>query len=146
MQQPRFARTRGPADDDEVQLLDQARNIFYQRRSEGFVAAVDDAHIETDFAQNQRQRTTAFAAAPAVGQRFPVARLVHHMLDDVRRYIGRRHRRATFFRLKRVDLLVHGAHFNALGIVQCRPIQRGGQVVFVKLSLGAGVDDGVETV
>ena len=55
-------------------------------------------------------------------------------------------RGAHFLRLKRVDLLVQRAHLDALFVVERRPAQGAGQVVFGVFAFGAGVQDGIKLV
>ena len=108
------------------------------------VAALEDVDAKADLLEHRRQRAAALAAAPAVDERRPFARLVEHVALDVRGDVARDQRGAALLRLERRDLLVLGADRRPLGIVERRPVDGAGQAVLGELALRARVDDGVE--
>ena len=140
LQQPGLARTGGAAHDLVVTASRQLRQIGHQRRPEGLVAAVDQRHPKADLVQDERQRAAALAAAPAVDERLPVARLVQHLALDVRCDVVGHQRRAQLFGLKGVDLLVLRANDLAFVVMQAGPVDGAGQVVFGVFALTSGVN------
>ena len=108
------------------------------------VAAFQHLHVEADLVQHQRQRARSLAAAPAIDQRPPAARVRHHLGLDMARDIARHQRRAALARVEGRDLLVFGADESAFLVVQHRPVDGARQPVFGKFALAARVDDGVE--
>ena len=70
------------------------------------VAAFEHVDAKADLVEHGRERAAALAAAPAVDERRPFARLVEHVALDVRRDVARDERRAALLRLERRDLLV----------------------------------------
>jgi hypothetical protein len=83
-------------------------------------------------------------AAPAVGERLPVFRLVDDFALDMAGNIARCNGGTALFRLKRVDLLVERADIAAFFVVQRGPVHGAGQMILIKLAFTAGVDDGVK--
>ena len=140
LQQPGFTRACGAANHPVIVACSQLRQISHQRRPEGLVATIDQRHPETDLVQDQRQRTAAFAAAPAIHQRLPVARLVQHLALNVGRNVLGDQRGADFFGLELADLLVTRADDFSLLVVQAGPVDGARQMVLRVFVLAAGVN------
>ena len=112
----------------------------------GLVAAVELDCGPADFGQDVGQRAAAVAAAPAIDQRLPVARLVGKLRLQVARDVVRDQGGAHFLCFEGIDLLVERADPHPLLVVQHRAVDGAGQVVEGELALAAHVDDGVEMV
>src|SRR5689334_487279 len=84
------------------------------------------------------------AAAPAIDERAPAARLVREALPDEARDVARREGGAGALRLEGGALLVDRAHRRALLVVQYRGVGRAGEVVLGELGGAAGIEDVVE--
>ena len=141
LQQPRLARARGAANHPVAVLACQHRQVGHQSRPEGLVAAINQRDLEADLVEDERQRTAALAAAPAVHQRSPVAWFADHIAFDMRSDVFCDQCRAAFFGVEGADLLVFGADQLAFVVVQTGPVDGAGQVVFGVFALAAGVDD-----
>jgi hypothetical protein len=113
-------------------------------RPKGLVAAVELDHGPADFRHHQRQRAAAVAAAPAIHQRFPLARLVQEQGFNVPGDIARHQRGAGLARLEGAHLFVHGADDDAFGVVEHRAVDGAGDMVEREFGFAAGVDDDVE--
>jgi len=122
----------------------QPGNVGHHRGAEGLVAAFHQCYLETDLVEDQRQRATALAAAPAVGQGLPVLGFVEHLALNVAGNIARGNGCTAFFGFELVDLLVQRADQDAFLVVQRGPVDCTRQVVFGVFGFGTGIDDGVE--
>ena len=87
-----------------------------------------------------RERAAALAAAPAVDERRPVARLVGEWALEHRGDVARDQRGAGAPRGERRLLRVHRADARALVVVEHREVRRAGNVVFGELRRAAHVD------
>ena len=112
--------------------------------AEGLVTTLQQRHPKTDLVEDQRQRTAALAAAPAVGQWAPLLGSGQQLALDVACYVARGQSGTAFFGLERVDLLVQGADGVPFGVVECGPVHCAGQVVLRVLVFAAGVDHSVK--
>ena len=108
----------GPQIDAVFQPRRQLGQGGQHRGAESLVAPFDDADLESDLSQHQRQRAAALSAAPAISQRLPAAGLVDHLALDVPGDIGGHQRGAALLRFERADLLVDRAYELALLVVE----------------------------
>ena len=139
-----LARAGRAADDAPVEPLGQRLELGDDGAAEVAVPALEDVDAKADLLEHRRQRAAALAAAPAVDERRPFARLVEHVPLDVGGDVARDQRRAALLRLERRHLLVLGADRDPLGIAERRPVDGAGQPVLRELALRARVDDRVE--
>ena len=124
----------------------QGWNSGNQFASKAFIAPFNDGHFEANLPQDKRQGTAAFSPAPAIHQRLPVAWLVHHMGFDVAGDVFGHQSGTYFLGFKGADLLVKGAYLDALFVIERRPAQSAGQVVFGVFALRTCIQDGVKLV
>jgi hypothetical protein len=143
-QKAALAAASGAADDAETETLRQQRQLFYDVTAPGLVAALQSLCIPADFAQDVAEGAAALAAAPAIHQRPPAARLVQQVRFDVARDVLRHQRGAELLRLEGRNLFVQGADAGALFVVQHRHADRARQAVLGELARGARIDDGIE--
>ena len=143
-EQPALARARRPADDAPAKSRRQLGELGDDGAAEIAVAAVEDMDAKADLIEHRRERAAALAAAPAVDERRPLARLVEHVPLDVAGDVARHQRRAALLRVERRHLRVLGADRHPLGVVERGPVDRAGQPILGELARRACVDDGVE--
>ncbi len=82
------------SDDDEVEMRRDDRELGRHMAAIRAIAAVELHRAPADLVEHVRQRATALAAAPAIHQRAPVARLVGERVLDHARDVARDHRGA----------------------------------------------------
>jgi len=131
--QPRFARPGQAADHaipKRVGQVAEHRNDVPAIRT---IAAVELHRAKPDLAKHVRERAAALAAAPAVDERGPFARLVAHVRFDDARDVARDDRRARLARVEGGLLHVHRADVRALVVVEHRQVHGAGQMVLGKL-------------
>src|SRR6185503_17964597 len=112
--------------------------------SKGLVATIEAHRVPAHLPQNVNEGTGAAAAAPAVDERAPAARLLREALLDEAGDVVRRERRAGALRLEGRALLVDRADQRALFIVEHRRALRPGQAVLGVLGGTARIEDVVE--
>jgi hypothetical protein len=122
MQQPGLAATGAAAQDAVAKALRQHLQLCTHHGAKGLVAALQLRAAKTDLAKEPGQRARALAAAPAIHQRQPFARLVGDPAIQVVGDVARHHRCAELARLQRRLLLVQRADNAALLVVQHRPV------------------------
>ena len=110
----------------------------------GFVAAIELARLPADHIEQRRHRTRAFAAAPAIDQRPPVARPVGESRFQMVRDIARDQRRADPRGFERRYLLVRRADQHALFVAQHGRVERARNMVFREFERRAHIDDFIE--
>ena len=144
LQDAALATAGGAANYLELELAGQLGQAVDDHLAVDFVAVLKLLRVPADTPENEGHRAAALSAAPADDQRapgfWPVEKFLTQMACDVFGNVGG----ADFFRLERRYLLVKGANFNALLVVEHRAVDRSRDMVFGKLGWRADVDDFVE--
>ena len=100
VEQAALARSGRPADHPPRQPLRHRLERGDDGAAEIAVAAFEDVDAKADLLEHRRERAAALAAAPAVDERRPLARLVQHVALDVGGDVARDQRRAALLRLE----------------------------------------------
>src|ERR1022692_1579726 len=138
-EEPAFTRSGEAAQDHET----IARGKHFQPADHmpaiRSVAAVELHRTPADLVQDVGERAAALSAAPAIDQRFPVARLVGERTVEHRGDVSCHERRAQPARLE-CGTGVQGADAGALGVVEHRQIHCTGNVIVRELRRASHID------
>ena len=124
-----------------VKLRGQGGEISDHHAAIGFIAAVQPRRAPADLCQHMRQRATAPAAAPAVDQRFPAARLVVKTVTQMAGDVVANECCTDLFGIERRHLFINGADCHTLGVVQYRAVDGPGDMIVGELAFAAHVDN-----
>ena len=145
-EQAALAAAGGASDDAIGVATRQIRQFCDDVAAVGLVAAFQRAGVPADLMQHVRHGAAALAAAPAIDQRAPAARLVEKARLDVPGDVARNQRRPDLLGGEGRVLLVERADAGALLVGEHRAIDRAGHVVFGEFGGRAHVYDLVKFV